>query len=123
MMFASNSKLVSKLNSTCRLGMEAAAGLCVSQTNYNVEVEHLCLKLLEAPDIDLQKILRYYEVDQSQVNRELTDAMSKFRRGSNRTPALSLHVLQLLHEAWVTSSLHFGEPKVRSGAVLMALLE
>lgn len=103
--------------------MEAAAGLCVSQTNYNVEVEHLCLKLLESPDIDLQKILRYYEVDQSQVNRELTDAMSKFRRGSNRTPALSLHILQLLHESWVMSSLHFGEPKVRSGAILMALLE
>ena len=52
-------KLVSKLNSTCRLGMEAAAGLCVSQANYNVEVEHLCLKLLEAPNIDLQNILRY----------------------------------------------------------------
>ncbi len=32
--------LVGKLNDTCRRALEAAAGLCLSRTNYNVEVEH-----------------------------------------------------------------------------------
>jgi type VI secretion system protein VasG len=41
--------LVGKLNDTCRSALEAAAGLCLSRTNYNVEIEHWLLKLLEKP--------------------------------------------------------------------------
>ena len=55
--------LIGKLNPICRKGLEEAAGLCVSQTNYNVEIEHLLLKLLEQPDTDLQRVLHYYEVN------------------------------------------------------------
>ena len=38
--------LIAKLNSTCRNSLEAAAGLCMSRTNYNVEIEHLLIKLI-----------------------------------------------------------------------------
>ena len=40
--------LIGKLNETCRRSLEAAAGLCLSRTNYNVEIEHWLLKLLES---------------------------------------------------------------------------
>ena len=39
--------LVNKLNPVCRRALEGAAGLCLSRTNYNVEMEHWLLKLLE----------------------------------------------------------------------------
>ena len=45
--------LIGRLNDTCRQALEGAAGLCLSRTNYDVEVEHVLLKLLEAPDTDL----------------------------------------------------------------------
>ena len=55
--------LVGKLNDTCRRALEAAAGLCLSRTNYNVEIEHWLLKLIEASDTDLAALFRHYEVD------------------------------------------------------------
>ena len=59
--------LIGKLNATCRRGLEAAAGLCLSRTNYNVEIEHWLLKLLETPDTDLPRVLRHYDIDAGQV--------------------------------------------------------
>ena len=48
---------VAKLNDTSRRTLEAAAGLCLSRTNYNVEIEHWLLKLLETPNTDLAALL------------------------------------------------------------------
>ena len=115
--------LIAKLNPICRKSLEESAVLCVSQTNYNIEIEHVLLKLIDVPDSDLYRLLRYYEVNSSRVNRELTAAMDQFKRGNQRTPAFSLHVLEWLQEAWVLSSLHFGGENIRTGALLMALLQ
>ena len=41
--------LVGKLNTVCQESLSEAAGLCLSRTNDNVEIEHWLLKLLEAP--------------------------------------------------------------------------
>ncbi|MBM4443018.1 MAG: type VI secretion system ATPase TssH [Candidatus Rokubacteria bacterium] len=115
--------LIGKLNPVCRKALESAASLCVSQSNYNVEIEHLLLKLLDAPDSDLRRLLRYYEVDTAQVVRELTAAMDKLQRGNTRTPAISPQVLELLEEGWVLASLHLNAPLVRTGPLLLALVD
>jgi len=39
--------LVGKLNNICRRALEGAAGLCLSRTNFNVEIEHWLVKILE----------------------------------------------------------------------------
>ena len=39
--------LVGRLNDTCRGALEGAAGLCLSRTNYDVEIEHILAKILE----------------------------------------------------------------------------
>ena len=47
-MAVSNLKsLIAKLNETCRSALESAAGLCLSQTHYDVDIEHFLIKLLE----------------------------------------------------------------------------
>ncbi|HEY2380028.1 MAG TPA: type VI secretion system ATPase TssH [Terriglobia bacterium] len=115
--------LISKLSPPCRKALESAAQLCVSQTNFNVEVEHFLLKLLEASDTDILRVLRYYDIAVSDVTRELTRAMDKFKRGNSRTPVLSPQVPHLLQEAWVVSSLHLGATVVRSGGIVQALLD
>jgi type VI secretion system protein VasG len=115
--------LIGKLNPICKRGLETAAALCVAQTHYNVEVEHLLRKLLDLPATDLGPVLRYYSVDEGELSRQLDLAVEKFDRGNSRTPAMSPQILQLLREAWILSSLHFEAPAVRSGALLLALYE
>jgi type VI secretion system protein VasG len=113
--------LVGKLNPTCRRALEAAAGLCLSRTNYNVEIEHWLLKLLEPSDTDLGRVLRQYDIDGSRVNRELTRTLDQLKTGNARPPELSLSLLDWMREAWVLTSLEFGSARVRSGFLLAAL--
>lgn len=115
--------LIEKLNPPCRKGLEGAADLCLSQTNYNVEIEHYLQKLIEMPDTDIQSLLRYYNVKIADINRELTRSIDRFKRGNSRTPALTPHILRLLEQAWLLSSLYMNSNMIRSGAVFMALLD
>ena len=73
--------LIGKLNDTSRRTLEAAAGLCLSRTHYNVEVEHWLLKLTEMPNTDLAALFRYYEVDTSKLQRDLTKAIDRLKTG------------------------------------------
>src|SRR5215471_3549830 len=114
--------LVGKLNSTCKKAFENAAGLCVSRTNYEVEIEHCLLKLCEQPDGDCQRILKHYGLDSSRVDRELTLALDKLKRGKAREGlSFSPYVVDWLREAWVLASLEFGAQRIRSGYLLAAL--
>ena len=114
--------LVGKLNSLSRRALEAAAGMCLSRTNYNVEIEHWLLKLLEPADSDLARIVKQYGIDASRVNRDLTRSLDKLRTGNARAPELSLEVVDTMREAWVLASLKYGSQIIRSGHVLAALL-
>ena len=114
--------LVSKLNEVNRRMLEAAAGLCLSRTNYNVEIEHWLLKLIETPNTDLAAILRYYEIDFSRVTPAFTRVIDRLKTGNARPPALSPNVVELIRESWIIASIEFGAPQVRSGHLLLALL-
>lgn len=114
--------LVGKLNETCRRSLEGAAGLCLSRNNYNVEIEHWLLKLLEAEDTDLARLLRYYEIDRTRLERQLTTAVDRLKTGSARSPALSPMIVDWVREAWVHASIEYGSSAVRSSHLLLALL-
>ena len=114
--------LIGKLNSACRKSLESAAGLCLSHTHYDVELEHFFIKLLDIQDTDLQKILRYFEINESHLIGDLMGVIENFKAGNARTPALSPRIPQMITEAWLVASVHFQVPSIRSGHILMALL-
>ncbi len=114
--------LIGKLDDTCRKAMEQAAGLCLAQTHYEVEVEHFLLKLLEIPNTDLQKILRHFEISEARIVSDLTRAMEGFKSGNSRTPALSPSIPKMIRDAWLVASVDFQAPAVRSGHIILALL-
>lgn len=66
--------LISKLCPPCRKALESAAQLCVAQGNFNVEIEHFLLKLLEASDTDVFRILRYYDIPAGDVTTQLSQS-------------------------------------------------
>src|SRR5262245_27691461 len=96
--------LAGKLNAPCRRALEGAAGLCMSRTNYNVEVEHWLMKLLEAADSDLTRLLRHFDIDTTRVNRELTKTLDGLKTGNSRAPELSPDIPDLMREAWAFAS-------------------
>jgi len=114
--------LVARLNDICRRSLEGAAGLCLSRTHYNVEIEHWLLKLLELPNTDLTALCRYYEIDTSRLTRALTTVIDRFKTGNARPPGLSPHILDLIRQAWLIASVEFGAYAIRSGHLLCALL-
>ncbi len=114
--------LVSRLDATCRSAIEGAAGLCLARTHYDVEIEHLLVKLLEADNTDLHRILRQFEVPADALERALGKALDGLNAGNQRTPALSAHIPLLLERGWGWASIEFGESKIRSGHLLVALL-
>jgi type VI secretion system protein VasG len=115
--------LIDKLNPVCRRALETAAGLCVAQTHFNVEVEHYLIELIAADGTDLQVVFRYYELDPARLLNDLNRAVEAFKRGNSRTPAFSPQLVELLEESWLAASVGLGAEAIRSGAVLKALLE
>ncbi|MDR5880056.1 type VI secretion system ATPase TssH [Caballeronia sp. LZ032] len=115
--------LLGRLNPECKLAMEQAAQLCVRQTHYNVDVEHLLLVLLEADAPDLKAILGHFGIKPETLTAQLQKAVDAFKRGNGRTPALSPNFAPLFQEAWLLSSMLLGEQQIRSGTLALALLE
>lgn len=115
--------LLGKLNPECKRALEKAAELCVQQTHYNVDVEHLLFKLIETEAPDVCLILPEYDIKMDVILAQLQESMDRFKRGNGRTPALSPHLAPLFQEAWLLSSMLLGEQQVRSGTLVLALLE
>ncbi len=114
--------LIKKLNKTCVDSLQAAAGLCVSRTNYNVEIEHWLLKLVEVPGGDLARILPALEVNTSNLIRDLTRTIDGLQTGNARTPSLSVSIDKAIREAWLIASIQFGASTIRSGTLLLGML-
>jgi type VI secretion system protein VasG len=102
--------------------MESAAGLCISHGHYEVDVEHLLMKLLEADNTDLERILRHYGIDQSRFERDLNNTLDGFKKGNNRNPVLAPNLPKLLSKAWLIASVNCNETRIRSGHIALALL-
>jgi type VI secretion system protein VasG len=115
--------LIGKLNHTARSAVESAAGLCLSRTHYDVEIEHYLMKLLDGTDTDFAAILKQYGIDRSRLSTELSKSLDHLKTGNARTPAVSPHVAHMLGEAWTIGSLDYGATQVRTGHTIIALLQ
>ncbi|HJU27858.1 MAG TPA: AAA family ATPase, partial [Candidatus Binataceae bacterium] len=114
--------LIKKLDGACRGALEGAAGLCLSRGNYDVDIEHLFLKLLDAPGGETAAILRSYGVDSARLNHDLMVALDQLKTGNTRTPALSPRVVRLLEEAWLLASVDYGATRISPGHLLASML-
>jgi type VI secretion system protein VasG len=114
--------LIGKLNDQARSALEAAAGLCLSRTHYDIEVEHFLMKLLDSPDNDFASIARHFEIDKSHLSKELTRSLDKLKSGNARTPAISPTILKMLVTAWTIGSIDFGAGQIRTGFTILALV-
>ena len=113
--------LIGKLNDSTRGALEAAAGLCLARTHYDIEVEHYLTKLLDSTDNDVTAIFKHFEIDTSRFSGELARALDKLKSGNARTPALSPTLMRMLVEAWTIGSIDYNAAQVRTGFTILAL--
>ena len=73
--------LIGKLNKSTRSALEGAAGLCLSRTHYDIEIEHYLLKLLDATNSDTTSIFKHFEVEVSRLSSELARALDRLKSG------------------------------------------
>ena len=114
--------LISKLNDTTRKAAERAANLCMARGNYEVDLEHLFLALLDQPQSDFALLCRHFEVPTTGLQRDLEAEIGRFKTGNSRTPVFSAHLPTLLEHAWLIASLDTHTPRIRSAHLLLALL-
>jgi type VI secretion system protein VasG len=114
--------LIGKLNHQTRNAVEAAAGLCLSRTHYDVEIEHYLMKLLDNTDADSALILKHYGLNRSRLASDLTASLDRLKSGNARTPALSPTLVKMLTDAWMIGSVEFGATRIRTGHTLLALV-
>jgi type VI secretion system protein VasG len=119
--------LIGKLNDTTRTAASRAANICVGLGQYEVDIEHLFLALLEQPDCDLVVAARACDISLSGLEADLRHEVARFASGSARTPVFSKHLPMLLEHAWLIASLGKGGTSggpntIRSGHLLLALL-
>ena len=117
--------LISKLNDTARVAATRAANICVGQGQYEVDIEHLFLALLEQPKSDFVIIANKCGVRAASLEADLQSEISRFKTGNSRTPVFSPHLTKLFEHAWLIASLDTESGRqsyIRSGHLLLALL-
>jgi type VI secretion system protein VasG len=123
--------LIGKLNDTTRAAATRAAGICVGFGQYEVDIEHLFLALLEQPASDFVVAARQSGISLTAFETDLRKEVERLPGGSGRTPVFSRHLPVLFEHAWLIASLGpdaKGRPapgqeqKIRSGHLLLALL-
>ena len=114
--------LIERVNETTRGALEAAAGMCLARTHYDIEIEHYLLKLMDVPDGDFAAIMKAFSVDKARLSAEINRSLDKLKSGNARTPAFSPTLVNMIREGWVIGSLEFDAGEIRSGFTILALV-
>lgn len=113
--------LIKKLSATSRTALEQSANLCVNHQNFEIEIEHFFVKLLEQKSTDIELLLSKYKISKDALLADLMACISQLPKGNSRTPIFSKTIVRLLEQAWLLASAE-QDSVIRSGHLLIALL-
>jgi type VI secretion system protein VasG len=119
----SRASLFRKLN---RIGYQAADGattFCKARGNPHVELVHWLALMWQQGDSDLQRIARHFGLEDARLARDFTAALDALPRGASSVSNFSTHLLDAIERAWVWSTLSFGVSQIRTGHLLVAMLD
>ena len=118
----SRSALFGKLNKLAYRGIESATVFCKLRGNPYVELVHWIHQILQLQDSDLHRIVKQFNLNPSNLARDVTDALDRLPRGSSSISDLSSDVEETVERAWVFATLMFGEAQVRTGYLIFGAL-
>ena len=115
-------KFAGKMN---RLGYEAflqAMRQARGDGNRNVELSHWLFHAISHQDGDISVTLRGLGLDRGRVLKDLGQAIDRLQKNVTETPGISERLADGLNHAWTYATLFFGEAQIRTGHLLVALL-
>lgn len=114
--------LITKLSEHARLYLEKSANSCIKNQNYEIEIEHFFLELLQQNELnDIKFLLKKYKIDEDNLINELRLSIQQLNKGNSRTPIFAKSIIRVLEQAWLLASAE-KNPMIRSGHLLVALL-
>ncbi|WP_431605580.1 type VI secretion system ATPase TssH [Acinetobacter johnsonii] len=114
--------LIKKLSNHARVALEKSANSCINQQNYEIEIEHFFLELLEQQEPnDLHLLVEKYKISHDFLVKDLQLSLSQLPKGNTRTPIFAQSIIRLLEQAWLLASAE-QNPVIRTGHILVALL-
>lgn len=112
-----------KLNRTGYDSFMKALRHAKNEGNRNVEISHWLLHMLMNDRSDVTVALQNYGVDRAKVLMEVQKSIDSYRKGVTEMPGFAAQVIDLLDRGWHYATLLFGEPSIRTGHMLVALLK
>ena len=115
--------LFGKLNSLAYKAIESATAFCKLRGNPYVELVHWFNQILQLQDSDLHHIIREFQLDPSRLAAQMTAALDQLPRGATSISDLSPHIENSVERGWVYGTLLFGESQVRTGHLMVGILQ
>ena len=115
----SRSTLFGKLNPLGYKAVESATVFCKLRGNPYVELVHWLHQILQAPDSDLHRILRHFELDPGRLATDVTATLDRLPRGATAISDFAPQIEEVIERGWVLATLMFGEHQVRSGHLVL----
>ena len=115
--------LFRKLNRVGYEAAEAATVYCRKRGNSYVELVHWLYLIWQQTDSDLHRIARHFGTDDARLAKDFTHAIDLLPRGATAVSDFSPHFLDVAQQAWLWSTLSFGSSQIRTGHLVLAILE
>jgi len=119
----SRAALFGKLNRIAYRGIESATVFCKMRGNPYVELVHWIHQILQLQDSDLHRLIRQFNLEPSRLAADITESLDRLPRGSTTISDLSAHVEEAVERGWVFATLMFGEAQVRTGYLMLGIVE
>ncbi|OTG91410.1 type VI secretion system ATPase TssH [Acinetobacter sp. ANC 3813] len=114
--------LITKLSEQSRISLEKSVNTCISNQNYEIEIEHFLVEILQQKSLnDFQALLKKYHISKEDLIHDLNDSIAQLPKGNVRTPIFANSIVRLLEQAWLLASAQ-QNPIIRSGHLITALL-
>lgn len=114
--------LIKKLSFSARSALEKSANTCIMQQNFEIEIEHFFLEMLNQQKInDLEILRKKYKIPLNDFIQDLKNSIQQLPKGNNRTPIFAKSIVQLLEKAWLLASADQNSI-IRTSHLLIALL-
>ena len=115
--------LLSKLNKLAYQSIESAAMFSKLRGNPYVELVHWLPQIVHNQDSDFFWITRYFEFRPTRLTQDITASLDELPRGSTAVTDFSPYLEDLIKEAWLLTTLVFGEKQIRTGHLLLAAMK
>ncbi len=113
--------LTRKLNKNCLQALEAAVGMSLTRSHYQVDIEHMLLQVLNIFERSDRYDTGNLKINIKKLHSDCLRVLDGFKVGNTKSPSLSPDLVLWLEQTWVIASLEFNCVEINEFTLLLAL--